>query len=550
MIKHEIESGKLRVHELAAMDRSLCEYFYEPSGVEGHTCGYCKGTDTNVSNGMWAHQLTCEDYQDLIDRGWRRSGKYCYKPVMDRTCCPLYAIRCEAPKFQLSKSQKKVLKAMNDYLAHGKRKEKKETSSQSASQPESTTSQNNEKHEGASSSKSDASLMKDDGASKSDSILKKDDEPKQKKIVREGVGADPTKPPCRKAKVIRLGRKHQKLAASKDTAKDADKHTEAAEETKEVDTENENSTTKTETEHKLPKSKALKNKDSDQTPDFLKIGPDGRKPLEMFLTPTTLPTDAITPPQVGAHTLEITLVRSSPPSPEFEATYKESFKLFQKYQMDVHNDTEDKCDEKMFKRFLCDSPLMPKGGASDWSCDYGSYHQHYRIDGKLVAVGVVDILPKCLSSVYVFYDPDYNFLSLGVYTALRELELTRKLHLSDPDRFVYYCMGYYVHQCQKMRYKGQYSPSFLLCPVTYRYVPIESCRPKLDVNRFSRFYEGSVEIENVEGWLANAIVMFQRNLLPYGMCRMLFGSEHDDKVKEYAHFVGPNVASRMVLFLS
>lgn len=30
---------------------------------------------------------------------------------------------------------------------------------------------------------------------------------------------------------------------------------------------------------------------------------------------------------------------------------------------------------------------------------YGTYHQLYRVDGKLVAVGVVDILPKCLVSL-------------------------------------------------------------------------------------------------------------------------------------------------------
>jgi arginine-tRNA-protein transferase len=40
------------------------------------------------------------------------------------------------------------------------------------------------------------------------------------------------------------------------------------------------------------------------------------------------------------------------------------------------------------------------------------------LDGKLIAVGVVDILPKCLSSVYLFYDPDYAFLSLGIYSGL------------------------------------------------------------------------------------------------------------------------------------
>ena len=44
---------------------------------------------------------------------------------------------------------------------------------------------------------------------------------------------------------------------------------------------------------------------------------------------------------------------------------------------------------------------------------YGSYHQLYRIDHKLVAVGVVDILPNCLSAKYFYYDPDYKFLELG-----------------------------------------------------------------------------------------------------------------------------------------
>ena len=42
------------------------------------------------------------------------------------------------------------------------------------------------------------------------------------------------------------------------------------------------------------------------------------------------------------------------------------------------------------------------------------------MDGKLIAVGVVDILPSTISSVYVYYDIEhYASLSLGVYTALR-----------------------------------------------------------------------------------------------------------------------------------
>lgn len=49
---------------------------------------------------------------------------------------------------------------------------------------------------------------------------------------------------------------------------------------------------------------------------------------------------------------------------------------------------------------------------------YGSFHQQYWLDGELIAVGVVDILPKCVSSVYLFYDPNYSHLSLGTYGAL------------------------------------------------------------------------------------------------------------------------------------
>ena len=55
-------------------------------------------------------------FQDLIDRGWRRSGQYCYKPTMNKTCCPLYTIKCEALQFKPSKSQKKTVKRFINYI--------------------------------------------------------------------------------------------------------------------------------------------------------------------------------------------------------------------------------------------------------------------------------------------------------------------------------------------------------------------------------------------------------------------------------------------------
>lgn len=51
----------------------------------------------------------------------------------------------------------------------------------------------------------------------------------------------------------------------------------------------------------------------------------------------------------------------------------------------------------------------------------------------------------------------------------------------------YYYMGFYIHSCPKMRYKGQYHPSFLLCPESYTWHPIEECRIKLDLKRYCRF---------------------------------------------------------------
>jgi arginine-tRNA-protein transferase len=85
---------------------------------------------------------------------------------------------------------------------------------------------------------------------------------------------------------------------------------------------------------------------------------------------------------------------------------QEEFVLYRKYQTKVHK--EKTVTESSYRRFLVDTPIVfvpPKSGDNTVPpCGFGSFHQQYRIDGKLVAVGVVDILPKCLSSKYLFWD--------------------------------------------------------------------------------------------------------------------------------------------------
>lgn len=124
-------------------------------------------------------------------------------------------------------------------------------------------------------------------------------------------------------------------------------------------------------------------------------------------------------------------------------------------------------------------------GGTDMALGYGSFHHRYFLDDRLVAVGVVDVLPLCLSSVYVFYDPDLPRLQLGRYTALREVQWVQRVSRRCP-RLRYYYMGFYIHSCAKMRYKAEYRPSQLLCPVTGAWVDYADAKPLLDTARFAR----------------------------------------------------------------
>eukprot|EP01107_Rhizomastix_libera_P013123 TRINITY_DN3499_c0_g1_i1.p1 TRINITY_DN3499_c0_g1~~TRINITY_DN3499_c0_g1_i1.p1 ORF type:complete len:573 (-),score=123.26 TRINITY_DN3499_c0_g1_i1:50-1768(-) len=155
---------------------------------------------------------------------------------------------------------------------------------------------------------------------------------------------------------------------------------------------------------------------------------------------------------------------------------KEEFELYKKYQISVHHDEPSEITEEGYRHFLVDTSLItePLPNGITFPCGvaaYGSYHMQYRINDVLVAVAVVDIVPTFLSSVYVFYDPDKPWLQLGKLTALWEIEYVATCSKILPD-FEFYYMGYYIHNCQKMKYKAQYRPSELLCELTHTWVPI------------------------------------------------------------------------------
>jgi leucyl-tRNA---protein transferase len=75
-----------------------------------------------------------------------------------------------------------------------------------------------------------------------------------------------------------------------------------------------------------------------------------------------------------------------------------------------------------------------------------------RLDQELLAVAVTDYLPRGLSAVYTFFDPDLGHLSPGVVAILWQLQECRRLHLP------YLYLGYWIADCRKMAYKQQYRP--------------------------------------------------------------------------------------------
>ncbi|KAI9136540.1 arginine-tRNA-protein transferase [Paraphysoderma sedebokerense] len=96
-----------------------------PTGKNVSGCGYCHsravGKKTSYTLGAWAYQLSCmviytQDYQEMIDRGWRRSGHYCYKPNLPKSCCPQYTIRLDTTKFKPSKQHRQVINRFNKFI--------------------------------------------------------------------------------------------------------------------------------------------------------------------------------------------------------------------------------------------------------------------------------------------------------------------------------------------------------------------------------------------------------------------------------------------------
>jgi arginine-tRNA-protein transferase len=131
-------------------------------------------------------------------------------------------------------------------------------------------------------------------------------------------------------------------------------------------------------------------------------------------------------------------VEVAPPEPSAE-----KLALYQRYQRGRHDPGDEPAWES-FVEFLYDSPV-------------DTVEFTYRdAGGALLGVGLCDVCPESLSSVYFYFDPCQRTRSLGTFSSLWEIEFARA------HRIPHYYLGYHITGCAAMAYKAHFRPHELL----------------------------------------------------------------------------------------
>ncbi len=119
---------------------------------------------------------------------------------------------------------------------------------------------------------------------------------------------------------------------------------------------------------------------------------------------------------------------------------EEHFRLYRRYIRSRHpGGGMDDPDPERYVSFL----------TSPWSDT--RFHE-FRLGTRLMAVAVVDHMEQGISAVYTYFEPDVPERGLGIYAILRQIEAAR----CDGHPWVY--LGYWIPECDKMRYKEQFRP--------------------------------------------------------------------------------------------
>ncbi len=476
-------------------------------GYNESTCGYCNSKSGSISCGFATNQLALNEYQCLMDRGWRRCGEYFYKPEVNKSCCQPYTIRLQVNKYQMRKSQKKVMKKFEKFLAGGNLPIKGHNETEIKEEPINIDKSN---------------LKKKDFSAFLSTELKMPDEVFLTGILESliesleknnsticqliGMPEGTFQIKERTKKEFKLMKTNNKkfgeyftnlimliYADNKMSLEQAGikklfdlilkiKHfiqhflEPILDGNEAIIQDNGYIGIKMKKEEITQEEKKFNDKMEDnQQKDYKKGGQDSRISIE---EDANIGKKSKKENQVAMMEEELK-PRNFCIKFEKAIFEQESFDLYTKYNSKIHG--KEKEDVESYKSFLCSNVLkFDKLKNGDIEVPLGCYHMKYFIDEKLIAIGVVDLLPTCLSSVYFFYDPEYKSLSPGIVGAIKEIEYVQEKSKTFPD-FRYYYLGYYIQNCQKMVYKADYEPAELLCPCTYNWVILtEELKKKID----------------------------------------------------------------------
>jgi arginine-tRNA-protein transferase len=106
-------------------------------------------------------------------------------------------------------------------------------------------------------------------------------------------------------------------------------------------------------------------------------------------------------------------------------------------------------------------PLHPAKDAASYAGSFvenpfATQEWRHLLDGQLVAVGYVDVLPAGMSAIYFYYEPELRHRSLGTWNVLCLLEEANRRAVP----YVY--LGYYVEGCTSLEYKARFRPNQIL----------------------------------------------------------------------------------------
>jgi len=507
------------------MERNISPIVFH--GKDCHSCGYCKTLDENtgkfkrtpdrsVSVGFSVYNLPASVYEGMMYRNMRRSGNYYYQPTNMENCCPQYAIRLNVLDFIINKKQKKVLHKMENYLKSGSVKSQVQSTGES--------DKKKRKIEGSLENILSESLQKtlleksDDLATKLFGAANNDDTKKQLsdtllkiKFVTKKEGTFS----CNVAFVLfGLLKKNNCNVEKKEIGK-------------EIVT-------------------ILIEKDWQNIYHAsISLEDNGYINLTTTSPAATHPKQKSKPESKKASSSTETKSQKTLTTVLLSSDFRqEEFELYKKYQKNIHKEDS---TERGYKGFLCESTLidldLKHPNAKKPLKGYGSFHLQYRLDNKLIAVSVLDIVPSGISSVYFFYDSDYDFLSLGVYSALYEIEMIKKECETFPD-FKYMYLGFYIHSCQKMKYKAQYYPSEVLCNETFTWVPLDKqLLQKLDQQKYFKFNEAEESVREKDfPEIEGIYVLFSGEVLPAGVLSLLpLSAQEKEKFNYFKRVFGKDL---------